>query len=439
MQVIAAWTGGHADALRQALRMTNEAFAGHLGVAVRTVAYWRKRPGIHPRAAMQEVLDTALECAPDRVKAQFALLANEACRAPDHQSDEAGPAAVASDPMTDRKQDRDDKPTLWRPDGADATGDFTPDDEERLISAARSPRRYDPGVVDALSTVLSGQRHAEDVIGSTSLIEPVKAQLAVVGDLVTEARGDVRANVLDISSQWAQFAGWLQANNRQFGEANRLYGLALEWALEADKPNMIATALSMQGHVAWLAGQASPMIGLSRAAQRDDRASPGVRALAIQQEARGIALSGEAGIADIDRKFDHAEELVAQAAEKPENEPPWIYFFSPDYLTLQRGLAYRLLGEYDKANELLTAGLSAIPEDMRQSDWVASHYLLQLAVNNAKSGDVSAACTVAHEINIIAQRTHSEGLRTTLIRFYTWLSRNWPDDPQVAELGEALR
>ena len=97
------------------------------------------------------------------------------------------------------------------------------------------------------------------------------------------------------------------------------------------------------------------------------------------------------------------------------------------------------LGEYGKANELLTAGLSAIPEDMRQSNWVASHYLLQLAVNNAKAGDVSAACTVAHEINVIARRTRSESLQTTLIGFYTWLSQNWPNDPQVAELGEALR
>jgi tetratricopeptide (TPR) repeat protein len=249
----------------------------------------------------------------------------------------------------------------------------------------------------------------------------------------------VRANVLDIGSQWAQFAGWLHANNRQLSEANRLYGLALEWALEADKPDMIATALSMQGHASWLAGKPSPMIGLSRAAQRDNRASPGVRALAIQQEARGVALSGEAEIDDVDRKFDKAEELVAQAAEKPEDEPPWIYFFSSDYLILQRGLVYRLLGEYVKANELLTAGLSAIPEDMRQSDWVASHYLLQLAVNNAKAGDVGAACAVAHEINVIAQRTRLEGLRTTLIRFYKWLSQNWPNDPQVAELGEALR
>ena len=48
MQVITSWTGGHADALRQALRMTNESFAEYLGVAARTVAYWRKNPEITP-------------------------------------------------------------------------------------------------------------------------------------------------------------------------------------------------------------------------------------------------------------------------------------------------------------------------------------------------------------------------------------------------------
>src|ERR1035438_3149551 len=77
MQVIASWTGRHADALRQALRMTNESFAEHLGVAVRTVAYWRKRPTKVPLPAIQEALDTVLERAPDRAKAQFALLIGE--------------------------------------------------------------------------------------------------------------------------------------------------------------------------------------------------------------------------------------------------------------------------------------------------------------------------------------------------------------------------
>ena len=68
MEVVRTWTGREADALRQALRMTNEAFASHLGVAVRTVADWRKRPDMIPRPAMQETLDAALERAAERAK-----------------------------------------------------------------------------------------------------------------------------------------------------------------------------------------------------------------------------------------------------------------------------------------------------------------------------------------------------------------------------------
>ena len=51
MDVVASWTGGRADALRQALRMTNETFAAHLGVAVRTVANWRAQAQRCPAAS----------------------------------------------------------------------------------------------------------------------------------------------------------------------------------------------------------------------------------------------------------------------------------------------------------------------------------------------------------------------------------------------------
>lgn len=77
MQVIATWSGGHADLLRQAFRMTNESYAEHLSVSVRTVANWRGNPEVIPRPAIQEVLDAALERAPNRVKAQFAVLIGE--------------------------------------------------------------------------------------------------------------------------------------------------------------------------------------------------------------------------------------------------------------------------------------------------------------------------------------------------------------------------
>lgn len=317
------------------------------------------------------------------------------------------------------------------------------DDLDFLIPGSRQSearsRRHDPRMTDALSTVLAAQRRAEDVIGSGAVIEPVRAQLTVIKDLVTDARGDIRDRILDVGSQWSQFAGWLSANTGQLDDANQFYQLALEWATEADKPDMMATALSMQGHTAWLRGKAGPMVSLSEAAQRDKRTSPGVRALAVQQEARGMALSRDATIDDIDQRFDQAEALADHAAERLDDEPPWIYFFSPDYLVMQRGLAYRLLGRYEEANKLLTEGLASIPAEMRGSEWVASRYLLQLAITYAQTGDITQACGLAKEAGIIAQHMDSARLRNDLSRFGTRLAAKWPESSQVTDLLDFLQ
>lgn len=108
MQVIASWTGGQADALRQAMRMTNESFAGHLGVAVRTVAYWRNRPGMVPQQKLQEVLDAALEQADDRAKAQFSLLAGETTGSPGDLPCTGSPFSVSLEDMTGPEWTGDD-------------------------------------------------------------------------------------------------------------------------------------------------------------------------------------------------------------------------------------------------------------------------------------------------------------------------------------------
>ena len=77
MRVVDSWTGGRADALRQAFRMTIEDFAEKLGLAPRTVAYWRERPAIMQRPERQRILDTLLEQAPDAVKARFSMLIDQ--------------------------------------------------------------------------------------------------------------------------------------------------------------------------------------------------------------------------------------------------------------------------------------------------------------------------------------------------------------------------
>lgn len=71
MVVIERWTGRHARALQAAMRMTNEAFAEYLGVAVRTVGRWREQPEMVPSTQLQQALDTALELSSEAVRWRF--------------------------------------------------------------------------------------------------------------------------------------------------------------------------------------------------------------------------------------------------------------------------------------------------------------------------------------------------------------------------------
>lgn len=78
MEVIDTWTGRHACWLQASLRLGNEAFAAHLGVALRTVASWHAQPSVVPRNDIQSALDTVYERAPAAVRSRFARLADQA-------------------------------------------------------------------------------------------------------------------------------------------------------------------------------------------------------------------------------------------------------------------------------------------------------------------------------------------------------------------------
>jgi 8-oxo-dGTP diphosphatase len=78
VDVIDMWNGRTACALQAALRMTNESFATHLGVAVRTVAGWHKDPEVVPRTEIQAALDTTHEKADPAVQLRFARMARPA-------------------------------------------------------------------------------------------------------------------------------------------------------------------------------------------------------------------------------------------------------------------------------------------------------------------------------------------------------------------------
>ncbi|MFI9244178.1 NUDIX hydrolase [Streptomyces sp. NPDC053086] len=97
MDVIDTWTGRTACALQQALRMTNDGFADHLGVAVRTVAGWHSSPDIVPRAEIQSALDTTYERSSPSVQRRFSLLTRPKPNAVEAQALRVAIAVVTKD------------------------------------------------------------------------------------------------------------------------------------------------------------------------------------------------------------------------------------------------------------------------------------------------------------------------------------------------------
>jgi transcriptional regulator with XRE-family HTH domain len=318
-------------------------------------------------------------------------------------------------------------------------GSLSPDSRERLSYAAKHPVRIDTGAVRSLAAVLEAQRHAEDSLGSAVLVRPVLAQLAVIEELVTEARGPLRPAMVHMGGQWAQFAGWLHANTGHAAEGDRRLSQALQLAMEAGEVNLISEVLSFQGHAAYVAGHPGPVVGLSRAAQRDRSAYPGQLAISAAQEAKGLAMAGDAH--DVDRLLEDADELAAKAAGHRQDAPPWLYYHTDGFFDLQRGEAYGYLAAGPhyraRASAALTSGYAALPASAQQSEWGAE-YLVRLAAVHALGGDAEQACMVAVRAALIARATGSARLSRMLKRLHANLAAQRPGDGRISELGEAL-
>lgn len=104
------WTGQRAHRLQEAFQMTQEEFASHLGVAVRTVAAWKASPDMVPQNETQRILDTAYEMAGEDVRKRFIHLSRLAAGPPQAQALRVAIAVVMRGPdvLLVCRQDGDD-------------------------------------------------------------------------------------------------------------------------------------------------------------------------------------------------------------------------------------------------------------------------------------------------------------------------------------------
>jgi transcriptional regulator with XRE-family HTH domain len=342
--VVGQWTGQEASALRHALRLTIRDFAEHLGVAERTVAKWEAGgSAMVPVLVMQAALDTVLERASDEAKGRFAMLL-AATR---------GPAEVPGSAMTL---------------GAAA-----------LASPAPVPRRLDPEAIRRLRTILLEYARIDNLLGPAHLLDLVTLHLNFIGELLTLASGQIRAELLTVGAWYAEFAGWLYQDAGNPQRAVYWTDRALSWVRAADDPLRVSYVLMRKSNQASSLGDAGCTLDLARAALRgQDRLSPRVRALALRQEARGHALSGDPTACA--RALEAAQQQAAAPLDHGDDERALAGYCTLSYLDGEAADCWMLLGQPRKAVIILERGLAAWPAEF-QRDLVLN--LARLSVAHA--------------------------------------------------------
>lgn len=335
MQVITVWTGRQADALRQALRMTNEQFAEHLRVSARTVAYWRKRPEMVPVTSIQAVLDKALDGASERAKAQFAVLTEETS-------------------TTERQADQPVK----MPEKLNA------DEQDRIRRVIQSPTRLDEATIASLTQALVGQRHAEDSLGPDLIIGPMSIQRDALETLLNESRGSKQDPLMQLVANWTTFVGWLHTSRHEYGEADEQFAKAEEMADEIGDGVLGSTATSYRGYIALLQGRHRAALRATTAALATPGAHPTQVAYDTLQAAQAYAGLGDketaAGL------LRRSSDIVTAAGNPPES----IYWYTEPFLRMNIGMTQHSIGQYRDAADSIGSGIAELPADQQRAQWL---------------------------------------------------------------------
>lgn len=286
---------------------------------------------------------------------------------------------------------------------------------------------------EALSRLLVLRRIVNDAHnwrGSGALLATARGMHDFVDVLRRSARGEQRRALLRIAASYAEFLGWLHEETGDPRGAIRWTTRALEQGQAADDPDVVAYSYVRMAQLAEADGDADRVVGLARAAGREPGVSPMVRAVALRQEARGLAVAGdEASCMD---RLDRADEEFERVLP-PSRDEYWIgYCFDAEHFRVERAASWLALGEPGRAIEVY--------EDVRtrawrrMCTWEQGVHVAKLARAHALAGETEHAVSLAYEALDTARATGS----AQVLRELRGLG-SWEGAQEVAELARAVR
>ena len=301
-----------------------------------------RQSDVIPRPAIQEILDAALERAPDRVKAQFAVLIGEA----EGGSQEPGQLEAFEISLN-------------------ATSESEIEGSELLES-------------------INGHIHEivalDNRFGGADLLRLSTRFFRNLHDQLGTGRYDPRLerDLHSATGELAEVVGWLAYDAEAHDLCRRMNQESLYFTrLAGDKVVELLTLQNSSMHAA-AEGRPREALHIARSVLEGDyKLSPRVKALFLMRKARALAQSGdESALALLPEIRDRYLNGVS------DTDPAWAWWIDDRELAWHEAMVQRDLGLASKAIDYFERSVMATPADEIRSQYLHRAYLLQSQVDN---------------------------------------------------------
>lgn len=267
--------------------------------------------------------------------------------------------------------------------------------EPPQLYEVRAGRRIGLSTVETIERRVHQLRLLDDHAGGEETAAVLAAEVTATAETLRAASftAEVGRRLLVALAELCQLAGWVTSDAGQHAAAARFYLGGVQAAHAAGDIPGAANNLSSLAYQVANIGDPVEAVALARSAYAGARhhASATTRALLLERVAWAHARAGEAGGAE--RALGAVED--AYADRRPDDDPTWVYWLSPEEISIMAGRVWTELARPLRAVPILeraTAGYTAdrSRETSLYLSWLGEAFVQAREVERAATTGVRA-------------------------------------------------
>lgn len=264
----------------------------------------------------------------------------------------------------------------------------------------------------------------DNLLGPGQALKSTREHIDVIKDLRQDAAGADRQALMELQTQFAEFASWLYQDLGNWPAATFWLDRAFQWSHTVGDNDLTTYVMARKAQLAGETHDLVDVVDLAEAAQR--MAQPRSRLAAVAQTygAYGHALRGESSASE--RDIDAVRSNLDRVAADPS---PWGVWLNGQYVEVHRAQSLEALGKHDQAAAAFMSAIKGLPSDYHRDRGV---YLARAAVAHAGAGVPEQAAEVGLQALAVAEDTGSGRIVQELARLDKALLP-WQRLPEVGE------